>query len=46
MAQYLVAIYLPDGYDGFPRRRSDGSRTGRSHILSVSSSPIIAASPS
>ncbi|MGA2428480.1 MAG: hypothetical protein ABSH13_08250 [Candidatus Acidiferrum sp.] len=40
MPHYLVAIYLPDGYDG------SSSRTGCSHLRSVSSSGIIAASPS
>jgi hypothetical protein len=40
MPHHLVAICLPDGYDGSSRR------TGRSHIRSGSSSGIIAASPS
>jgi hypothetical protein len=38
MPHCLVAIYLPDGYDG------SSGRTGRSHIRSVSGSGIIAAS--
>jgi hypothetical protein len=40
MAHCLVAMYLPDGYDG------SSSRTGHSHIGSVSGSGIIPASPS
>jgi hypothetical protein len=40
MPRCLVAIYLPDGYDG------SSSPAGRSHIRAVSSSGIIAASPS